>query len=55
MDVTIILSELSSVEKVIDYFTETISFISNVKKRWEGIEYERKGIEDAFKDIPSLL
>jgi len=55
LDVTIILSELIGVGKVMDYFTKTISFISAVKKRWEGIEYEHKGIEEAFKDIPSLL
>jgi len=55
LDVTIILSELISVGKVMDYFTKTISFISTVKKRWEGMEDEHKGIEDAFKDIPSLL
>jgi len=55
VDVTIILSELISVAKIIDYFTKTISYISTVKKRWEGIEYEHKGIEEAFRDIPSLL
>lgn len=55
MDITIILSEFTSIEKIIDYFTETINLISSTKKRYEGIKYEREGIEDTFKDIPSLL
>ncbi len=55
VDVTIILSELSNVSKVMEYFTKTISYISTIKKRWKGIEEEQKGIEDTFKDIPSLL
>jgi len=55
LDVTIVLSELTNVSKVMDYFTKTIDYISAIKKRWEGIEYEHKGIEDAFRDIPSLL
>ncbi len=55
VDITIILSELINVGKVMDYFTKTILLTSAANKRWEGIEYERKGIEDTFKDIPSLL
>ena len=55
VDVTVILSELAGVGKVMNYFTETIKLISSVKKRWEGVKYEREGIEDAFTDIPSLL
>jgi len=55
LEVTIILSELVNVGKVMDYFTKTISYIYRVKKRWRGIEYEHGGIEDAFRDIPSLL
>jgi len=55
LDVTIILSELANVEKIMDYFTKTIAYISVVKGKREGITYEYKKIEDAFKDIPSLL
>jgi len=55
VDITIILSELTNVSKVMDYFTRTISYISAIKKRWKGIEEEQKGFEEAFKDIPSLL
>jgi len=55
LDVTLILSELVNISKVMEYFTRAIHYISSSKKRWEGLEYEHKGIEDAFKDIPSLL
>ena len=55
LDVTVILSELSDVERVRDYFTKTISLISTLKKRLEGVESKYKGIEISLKDIPSLL
>ncbi len=55
LDVTVILSELSDVEKVRNYFTKTISLISTLKKRQEGIESKYRGIEVTLKDIPSLL
>ncbi|MFB0559168.1 MAG: tubulin/FtsZ family protein [Dehalococcoidales bacterium] len=55
LDVTLILSELINVGKVMEYFTKAIRYISYYEKRWQGIEYEHKGIEEAFKDIPSLL
>ena len=55
LDITVILSELSDVEKVRNYFTKTISLISTLKRRQEGIERRDKGIEVTLKDIPSLL
>jgi cell division GTPase FtsZ len=55
LDITVILSDLSDVEKVRDYFTKTISLISTLKKRLEGVESKYKGIEVTLKDIPSLL
>jgi cell division GTPase FtsZ len=55
IDITIILSELLNSKKVIDYFTKTISYISNSKRRRGGMEYDQRGIEEAFHDIPSLL
>jgi hypothetical protein len=54
LDVTLLLSELSSVGKVMDYFTITIQRLSSYNKR-RRLEYEPGGLEDAFKDIPSLL
>jgi len=55
LDITLILSELANVEKIMDYFAKTIAYISVVKGKREGITYEYRKIEDAFKDIPSLL
>jgi len=55
LDITVILSELSDVEKVRSYFTKTISLISALKKRQEGIEDKYRGIEVTLKDIPSLI
>ena len=55
LDVTVILSELSDVVKVMHYFTRGIQYMYKAKRKQEGIErqYERLGID--FKDIPSLL
>jgi len=55
LEVTIILSELINSRKVMNYFTKTISAISIAKRRQGGIEFQHRGIEEAFKDIPSLL
>ena len=55
MNVTVILSELSGVSKIVDYFTQTIDLIATIKRRREGIEVEHRDLADAFKDIPSLL
>jgi len=53
--VTLVLSELANVTKVMDYFTKTINYIDAAKRKWGRAEYEHKTIEDIFKDIPSLL
>jgi len=55
LGVTVVLSALVNSRKVMEYFTKTINYISITKRRREGIEYEHRGIEEAFKDIPSLL
>lgn len=55
LDITVILSDLINSRKVMEYFTKTIGYISVNKRRRGGIEYEQRGIEEAFKDIPSLL
>jgi cell division GTPase FtsZ len=55
LDVTVILSELSDVEKVRNYFTRTIGLIAALKKRQEGAESKYRGMEITLKDIPSLL
>ena len=55
LEVTVVLSDLVNSRKVMEYFTKAISYISMSKRRRGGIEYEHRGIEEAFKDIPSLL
>ncbi|MFC1918943.1 cell division protein FtsZ, partial [Chloroflexota bacterium] len=55
LDVSVILSELSDVAKVRNYFTKTISLISTIKKRQEGIESDYTALDGTLKDIPSLL
>ena len=55
MDVTLILSELSDIEKVRNYFSKAINLISDLKKRQEGLVNTQRGIDITIKDIPSLL
>ncbi len=55
LDVTVILSELSDVEKIRGYYTESSSFIPEVKKRQRRMESKLSKIDEAAKDIPSLL
>jgi len=55
LDVTVILSELSDVEKVRNYYTESLSLMPEVKKRQRRVESRLSKIDDAAKDIPSLL
>ncbi|MFC2035589.1 tubulin/FtsZ family protein [Chloroflexota bacterium] len=55
LEVTIILSELSDVEKIRYYYTKSTSLIPATKKRQEETEIKLKAIEETSKDIPSLL
>jgi hypothetical protein len=52
LDVSVILSELSDVVKIRNYFTRTISLISTIQKRQEG---DYTALDGSLKDIPSLL
>ncbi|MFC1985438.1 tubulin/FtsZ family protein [Chloroflexota bacterium] len=55
LDICLLLSELSDLAKIRNYFTKAISLVSTIKKRQEGIESDRIGIDVTLKDIPSLL
>jgi cell division GTPase FtsZ len=55
LDVTVILSELSDVEKIRYYYTKSTGLIPEVKKRQEETESKLQAIEDSSRDIPSLL
>ncbi len=55
MDVTLVLSELSDVERIRNFFTKAINLIIDLKKRQEGVVNTQRGIDITIKDIPSLL
>ena len=55
VEVTLILSGLSDVEKVREYYTKSTSFIPELKRRQEEIENRLRTMEEIGKDVPSLL
>ncbi|MFC1940522.1 tubulin/FtsZ family protein [Chloroflexota bacterium] len=55
LDVSVILSELSDVEKIRYYYTRSTALIPEMKKRKEETAVKLKAIEDTSKDIPTLL
>src|SRR3972149_108476 len=55
LGVSVILSELSDVEKVRGYYATSTAMIPRVKERQEETDIRLKSIEDASRDIPSLL
>jgi len=55
LDVTVILSELKDVAKIRDYYSKSGEFIIEMKRRQEETESKLKVIDEAAKDIPSLL
>jgi len=55
LDVTVILSELKDVEKIREYYSKSAEFIVEMKRRQGEIKSKLKGVEEASKDIPTLL
>ena len=55
IDVTLILSELGAVEKIKGYYETATQFIHASKGREKQADSKLKEIEEASKDIPSLL
>jgi len=55
LDVTIILSELDSVDKVKNYYCKSTEVIEVIKKKQAELTGKLKDIDEAAKDIPSLL
>jgi cell division GTPase FtsZ len=53
--VTVILSELSDVEKVRHYYKQSTDLIPIIRQRQEEIKSKLQVVDDAGKDIPSLL
>ncbi|MFC2040132.1 tubulin/FtsZ family protein [Chloroflexota bacterium] len=55
LEITLIMSELSDVEKVREYYLRSTNLIPELKRRQEDTEQKLRAIDDASKDIPSLL
>jgi cell division GTPase FtsZ len=55
IDVTLVLSELGAVDKIKNYYETATQFIHASKGREKQAEGKLKEIEEASKDIPSLL
>jgi cell division GTPase FtsZ len=55
VDVTVLLSELSDVDKVRDYYLRSTDIIPEFKKRREETEDKLRELNDASEAIPSLL
>ncbi len=55
LDVTVILSELDTVEKVKNYYDKSSTLIPVVQERQEDIKDKLKEMDEASKDIPTLL
>ena len=53
--VTLLLSEFNALNKVKEYYTKASGAIQNLKGRREEFEGKLKEIEEAAKDLPSLL
>jgi len=55
LDVTVVLSELDTVQKVTSYYERSSEIIPAAQGRQEEIKDKLKSIDDASKDIPTLL
>jgi len=54
LHVSVILSEISNVRKITNYFTKAIDLISVMKAK-RGVKYSDRKFEETFSDIPVLL
>ncbi|MEE9583125.1 MAG: cell division protein FtsZ, partial [Dehalococcoidales bacterium] len=55
LDITLILSQFSDVEKVRDYYTKSASLVEEFKERQKAKTSKSVLTEEAGKDIPTLL
>ncbi len=55
LNVTLILSELSDVEKIRRYYNQSTGLIPVIKQRQKDVESKLQSIDDSARDIPSLL
>jgi len=55
LDVTVILSELDTSAKIKSYYALSTTVIEEIRRKREEVACKLKDIDDAAKDIPSLL
>ena len=55
LDVTVILSELDTSAKIKNYYSLSTTVIEEIRRKREEVACKLKDIDDAAKDIPSLL
>jgi cell division GTPase FtsZ len=55
MNITLILSELSDVAKVRNYYNKSTNLVPIIKQRQKEVEAKLKSIDESGKDIPTLL
>ncbi len=55
LEVTLVLSGLSNIEKIREYYSKSTSLIPEFKRRQEEVEDSLRAMEEVGKDIPSLL
>jgi cell division GTPase FtsZ len=55
IDVTLILSQLSDVEKIRQYYYKSTDLVPEYQRRQKEVEEKLKGIDEAAKEIPSLV
>ena len=55
LEVTIVLSGLSDLEKVREYYTKMTDLIPEFERRQQEIEGKLRGLDEVGKDVPSLL
>ena len=55
LQVTVIVSALSDVEKVREYYQKATKLVPEHKKRAEAADVKLREIDEAAKDVPSLL
>ncbi|MBI4187535.1 MAG: cell division protein FtsZ [Chloroflexi bacterium] len=55
LDVTVILSELSDLERVRNIYYRSTAYMEDAKRRQAEAEEKLKTVDDASKDVPSLL
>jgi cell division GTPase FtsZ len=55
LDVSVILSELSNVEKIRGYYTKSTTLIPAMKRREQETEDKLRELEDSSIEVPSLV